>query len=175
MKSRAFNPHRLSFWYHRRLKEIFYFALREPDQAPTYWVQSEFQGFYFSYYDRSPVQKEVRKCSYLRKELWFSVYREKLTVRALGSCYYITSWLWAKRLCLCLSSNAPATLPSPVCGDTSLLFIKCSGIRGDLTTPKIKPTITGSEGAEEGICVRAGREAAQSGSCGHCQGTEHVK
>lgn len=63
--------------------------------SESHRVQSEFQGFYFSYYDRLPVQREVRKCSYLRKEGWSSVYREKLTARAPGSCCDITLWLWA--------------------------------------------------------------------------------
>lgn len=95
MEIRAFNLHHLSFWYHKRLKRIFCFALRESDQASVHRVQSEYQGFYFSYHDRLPVQKGVRKCSYLRKGVWSSVYREKLTGRAPGSCYYITLWLWA--------------------------------------------------------------------------------
>lgn len=44
-----------------------------------------------------------------------------------------------KRLYLCLSSNPPATLPSPECADTSLLFIKCSGNAGGSTIPKLNP------------------------------------
>lgn len=38
---------------------MFSLDLRESDQALTYGVQYEFKGFYFSYDDRSPVQKEV--------------------------------------------------------------------------------------------------------------------
>lgn len=41
--------------------------------------------------------------------------------------------------------------------------------------PKIKPTVVCREGAEEGICVWAGRKAVQSGPCGHCLGTERFK
>lgn len=175
MKSRAFNPHRLSFWYHGRLKGIFCFALREPDQAPAYRVQSEFQGFYFSYDDRSPVQKEVKKCSYLRKEVWFSVYREKLTVRALGSCYYITLWLWARGFTSVFHPTHLQHFQSLSVRWYFIVIYKMLRDRWRFNHPKINPTLICSEGAEEGICVRAGRKAAQSSSCGHCLGTEQVK
>lgn len=164
MKIRAFNLHRLSFWYHQRLKGIFCFALREPDQTPAYRSSVNSRGFIFLLMtdhlsrERSgsaATWEDVWSAVY-RQKLWSAVYRQKLTARALGSCYYITLWLWARAfIYLCLSSNPPATLPSPGCGDVSLLFINAPGSL-EIAHPKIKLTAICSEGAEEGMCVRAG-------------------
>lgn len=156
MKIRAFNLHHLSFWYYKRLKGIFCFALREPDQALDYRVQPEFQGFYFSYYDRSPVQKEVSKCSYLRKEVWSSVYMRSWESELLGAAI-ISHYAFGQEA-------LPLSFMQPTCNTSIprvwwcfIVIYKMLRGRWRLSHPKIKPGVVCSEGAEEGMCVRAGR------------------
>lgn len=181
MKIRAFNLHHLSFWYHKRLKGIFCFALREPDQAPAYRSSLNSRGFIFlimtDHLSRGrsggAVTWEDVWSPVYRQKLWSPVYRQELTGRALGSCYYITLWLWARGfIYLCLSSNPPATLPSPW-ADPSLLFINAPGSL-EIAHPKMKPTVICSEGAEEGM-LSGHAQSCSAGSCGHCWGTERVK